>query len=67
MALTSTKEESMVIGSTIAHRLVVTGSMKILVTADIGSTTPMTKQLAHGTTWIGQLMALGILTLKMNR
>ena len=55
------------IGSTIAHILVVTGSTKNLATADIGNTTPIITQLVLGTIWIGQLMALGILTLKMQR
>ena len=67
MALTSMplKEESMVIGSTIAHRQVVTGSMKNLVIADIGNTIPMITRLELGITWNGQCGVLGILTLKI--
>jgi hypothetical protein len=65
MALTSMplKEESMAIGSTIAHRRVVTGSMKNLVTVDTGNTIPMITQLELGTAWIGLCGAHGILIL----
>ena len=55
----------MVIGSTILLKQEVIGSMKTALTADIGNMMPMITQLELGTTWTGQLMVLGILTLKM--
>jgi hypothetical protein len=42
------KEQSMAIGSTIAHRQVVTGSTKNLVTAATGSKTTIASQQALG-------------------